>query len=113
MGNTLVAETQVATDSHTDRRALANHAFGPPSLKTRSFRSRRTSYRDGSMDSTCQPTANALPISCRDMRRGPCVPGYVPVFFMRFLGKGFAVFLRATGLPAVALVKCSLTLAAS
>jgi hypothetical protein len=65
------------------------------------------------MDSTFQATAKTWWISFADTRRGPCVAGYFAVFFVRFPDMGFVVFFRATDLPAGALVKCSLTRAAS
>ena len=62
--------------AHQSRRTTTtNHAFGPPSLKVMSFKSGRTSYLAGSMDSMAQPAAKASCSSLFDTRLGPCVPG--------------------------------------
>ena len=55
--------------------ATTNHAFGPPSLKVKSFRSCRTSALVASMDSMLQPWAKAACSSFFDTRLGPCSPG--------------------------------------
>ena len=53
---------------HAVRRITANHAFGPPSLKVKSFRSGRTSTLIGPMDSMLQPSAKAACSSSFDTR---------------------------------------------
>ena len=57
------------------RRIVQNQACGPPSLKWKSTRSGRTSNRASATDSTCQPSAKALSISSRAIRRGPSPGG--------------------------------------
>src|ERR1035438_8898830 len=47
------------------------HAFGPPTLKVKSFRSSHTSNRDGTILSTAHPSAKASRISFADTLRGP------------------------------------------
>src|SRR6266704_1408550 len=42
---------------HPTLLTTTNHAFGPPSLNVKSFKSGRTSNRDGSIRSTAQPSA--------------------------------------------------------
>ena len=61
--------------NHGARFTTAIHAFGPPSLNTKSFISGRTSNRDGAILATTQPSAKAISISLRVTRLGPCVPG--------------------------------------
>ena len=62
-----------SSNNHPTLFATPTDALGPPSLNEMSFGSGRTSYRDGTMDSTTQPSANASRISFADTRLGPIV----------------------------------------
>src|ERR1019366_2806732 len=68
-------EGKVVGQRHPAFLTTTNHALGPPSLNEKSFRSGRTSNRDGTILSTAHPSAKASRISFADTLRGPCVSG--------------------------------------